>query len=116
MDGARPRGASSRGFRPLCLLEPGQPVDCLPPTPGAEGRQVEGWTAALSPRSLGQAASSGRCGRSPARVRPRQGWMRSRLWLSQDLGAGGPSSRAEGWPGRHGLLSVSKLPGRKPAT
>lgn len=42
--------------------------------------------------------------------------MRSRLWLSQDLGAGGPSSRAEGWPGRHGLLSVSKLPGRKPAT
>lgn len=36
--GLAPGATPSRGFRPLCLLEPGQPVDGLPPPPGQEGR------------------------------------------------------------------------------
>ena len=63
MDGARPRGAVLTWFPPALFVGAGPACGPSPPHPlGPEGRQVEGWTAALSPWSLGRAASSGGCG------------------------------------------------------
>lgn len=68
-----------------------------PPVPGPGGR-FRGLRGVLPPES------------GPGR----DGWDRG--GGSQDLEVGGRSSRVAAWPGRHGLLSGSKLPGRKPAT
>lgn len=131
--GGAPASSSVCGRSPAAALPPARPPRVASArsvcwsraspwtvSPHPRGRRAGRWGWVVGgPEPPGPWAGRsvpGVAGCSSTRVRPRQGWMGPWLWLSQDLEVGGRSSRAAAWPDRHGLLSVSKLPGRKPAT